>query len=77
MSKLIVDAAILDKLKDLEDPVEVCDEAGQVVGHFFPKLDPKKYKLEPQISKEEIERRRKSNQKTYTTAEVIAYLEKL
>lgn len=77
MSKLVLDAATLAKLKELVQPVEVCDASGQVVGRFFPKLDPSKYNLEPQISKEEIQRRLQDKGKGYTTAEVLAYLEKL
>jgi hypothetical protein len=41
-------------------------------------LDPALYtNLEPQISEEEIERRFAEPGKTYTTAEVLAYLESL
>ena len=35
------------------------------------------YNLEPQITREELQRRKLSNEKTYTTAEVLAYLETL
>jgi hypothetical protein len=40
-------------------------------------VDPQAHILEPQISKEERERRKHSNEKTYTTVEVLAHLEKL
>jgi hypothetical protein len=40
-------------------------------------VDPSEYELmEPQISKEELQRRKQSKGKTYRTAEVLAHLEK-
>jgi hypothetical protein len=33
--------------------------------------------LTPEVSEEELDRRERSNEKRYTTAEVLAYLEKL
>jgi len=77
MSKLILDATVLRKLLEFKQPVEVCDQGGHVVGHFFPRLDPADWDLEPEISEAEIERRSRSNEPTYTTAEVLAHLEKL
>jgi hypothetical protein len=74
MSRLIVDARLPDKLPTLVYPVELCDSSGRVLGRFFPQLDPSEYNLEPQIGEEELERRRNSKEKTYTTAEVLAYL---
>jgi hypothetical protein len=77
MPRLIVDARLPDKLSDLVHPVELCDSSGRVLGRFFPQLDPSEYCLEPQISEEELRRRKNSDEKTYTTAEVLAHLEKL
>ena len=77
MTRLIVDASLHEKLQALVQPVELTDCDGRVLGRYFPRLDPSEYKLEPQISKEELERRKRSSEKTYTTAEVLAYLEKL
>jgi CRISPR/Cas system-associated endonuclease Cas1 len=77
MSKVTVDTALLNKLRDLEGPVELCDQAGHILGQFFPKLDATKHNLKPQISEEEIQRRKNSEDKTYATAEVLARLEKL
>ena len=65
MSKLILTA---DQLKTL-----FADETGKIVGMFKP-LDLSKIELE--ISEEELLRREKSD-KWYSTAEVLAYLEKL
>jgi hypothetical protein len=65
-------------LQNLEHPVEVVEDSGRIVGRFFPNLDPAKYEgLECPFSDEEIARRKASKGKTYTTAEVLAHLEKL
>jgi hypothetical protein len=65
------------KLSELLHPVNVCDAYGQVIGQFFPRLDPARFDLEPEISEEEIERRKNSNEPTYSTEEVLRYLERL
>lgn len=36
MTRLTLDAALRSKLNGLDEPVEVCDESGQTVGHFLP-----------------------------------------
>ena len=74
MTSLIVDLSLPDKLRSLVHPVKLCDASGRVLGHFFPQLDPSEYNLEPQVSQEELQRRQQSKEKTYTTAEVLAYL---
>ena len=49
-----------------------------MLGRFFPKPDPSLYeRMEPQISREELERRKQSKGKTYTTAQVLEHLESL
>jgi len=74
---LTVDEATRAKLLQAARPVELCDEAGRSLGRFIPRLDPALYEgLEPDISDEEIERRKREDRR-YTTAEVLAYLEKL
>jgi hypothetical protein len=78
MSRTIVNAALREKLSGLMKVVELCDESGRVLGRSLPRLDPAHYEeLEPQISKEELRRSRQSKERTYTTAEVLAYLEKI
>jgi hypothetical protein len=77
LPRITIDADLHRKLQDIVYPVELCNSAGQVVGRYEPVLNPEVYTLEPQISEEELERRSKSNEKTYTTAEVIAHLESL
>ena len=78
MTQLIVDASLPGKLPSLTQPVELLDLSGQVLGQYIPAVDLSEYEpFEPQISEEELERRMNSNEKRYTTAEVLAYLEKL
>jgi hypothetical protein len=56
----------------------LCDGSGRVLGRFFPTLDLSQYEaLEPQISNEEMQRRKLNKGKTFTTVEVLAHLENL
>jgi hypothetical protein len=78
MTRITVDETLRGKLHNLSEPVELCDESGKVLGRLYPTLDLSQYEpLEPQISREELERRKQSKEKRYTTAEVLAHLEKL
>ncbi len=78
MSSIIVDPAMGQKLANVFHTVELRDESGAVLGYFSPKIDPSQWEgTEPEISEEEIRRRVQSKEPRYTTAEVLAYLEKL
>jgi len=78
MTRIILDASLRSKLLDLKQPLELCDESGRLLARLLPAIDPFAYEgLEPQISKEELQRRKQNKGKTYTTAEVLAHLEKL
>ena len=78
MTRILVDEVLRSKLLNLDQRIELCDDSGRVVARVLPTYDPSKYEgLEPQITKEELERRKQNKKKTYTTAEVIAHLEKL
>lgn len=58
MSRIVVDGTLPEKLKDLVDPVELCDASGRVLGVFTPAFAPSKWEgLEPEISEEELDRR--------------------
>lgn len=77
MKKITVDAALREHLHNFTEPLELCDESGQVLARITPQADLSDYEPgEPQISDEELGRREKSA-KWYTTAEVLAYLERL
>lgn len=78
MTRVIVDEMLRNKLLNFSHPLELCDETGRVLGRVIPTVDLSQYEpLEPQVSEEELDRREQANEKRYTTAEVLAYLEKL
>lgn len=59
MTKVTVDAELRARLNGLRDPLELCDEAGQTVGHFLP---PSAYRdmlyawANAQVDEDELER---------------------
>ena len=62
MSKVILDADLRRKLNGLNEPLEICDENGQSVGHFLPtpvfdELFYSALAAESPHSKEELRRR--------------------
>lgn len=77
MTRVIVDEALLSKLHNLTQPLELCDSSGQVLGRVFPALDLSDYEpWEPPSSEEELQRREQETE-SYSTAEVLAYLQSL
>ena len=59
MTRVILDPDLIGKLLNLEQPLELCDEAGHVLARVLPVVDPALYEdLEPQISREELDRRK-------------------
>jgi hypothetical protein len=78
MTQIILDAVVCGKLCNLTVPVELCDPSGRVLGRFVPAIDMTEWEpLSPDIDEDELKRRSKSNEKRYTTAQVIAHLESL
>jgi hypothetical protein len=78
MIRVTLDAEQAKKILDAREPVELCDPSGEVLGRVLPNFDPTKWEiLGEEVSEEELERRASSNQKRYSTAEVIAYLHSL
>ena len=78
MKRVNLSPKVQSQLGDLTTPLELCDESGRLLARLLPAIDPSLYEgLEPQISKEELQRRKQNKGKTYTTAEVLAHLEKL
>lgn len=78
MTRVTLDAALASKLMELHFPVELCDASGRVLGRFIPMIDLSEWEeITPAVSEEELDRLAKSGEKRYTTAEVLAYLEKL
>jgi hypothetical protein len=78
MTQIILDTSVASKLIALDRPVELCDASGQVLGKFIPLVNLSGWEpVSPDITEEELERRVKSNEKRYTTAEVLSHLKKL
>lgn len=77
MTRITIDASLQTKLCNLTQPLELCDKSGRVVGRLFPVPDVSQYgPLEPQISEEELDRWEQETE-SFTTAELLAHLEKL
>jgi len=75
MTRIILDEALRDKLHGLSRPLEFCDEGGRVLGRFTPTAPSGTGGTEPALSEEELQRREQEPE--YSTAEVLAFLEKL
>jgi len=78
MTRVIIEKSLRAKLVKLKQQAELCDEAGQTIGLFFP-YEPQVTKLPPDvespISDEELERRLKEPGGC-SLAEIWAELEK-
>ncbi len=61
MQKIIIDEVLRNRLHDFADQIELCDEAGQTLGHFLPAglYRTLLYSTvkEPNLTVEDIERR--------------------
>ena len=76
MNQIVVDADTLAKLRGLSAPLDICNEAGHVLGHFEPYPQGiKPSDLEPEISEEEF-RRRTDNFQGRPLSELIAEWER-
>jgi hypothetical protein len=73
MSRVTIDDETLKKLSGPGKTTLLCDSKGNVVGMLAPNRE---LQLQPQISEEEFQRRLREG-RTYTTAEVLEYLESL
>jgi hypothetical protein len=77
-SRVELDAVLLDRLLNLADPLELCDISGRVLARFFPTVEIPGY--EPWLvdfAEEELRQQEESDEKCYTTAEVLAHLKSL
>ena len=78
MTRVTLDEILRNRLHNLADAIELCDESGRVVARVYPAADPAEYDLwVPPISDEQLKRLEESDEKRYTTAEVLAHLETL
>ncbi len=75
MNRIVVDSSTVEKLRGFVDPLELCDDAGNVLGHFTPRLKGTEFPgMEPQISEEELTRRAKERSGR-RLSEILADLE--
>ena len=78
MTRIVMDAALREKLNGLNQIVELCDDSGHVVARVVPTaMQVRIEDLIPPIDEEELERRQNSTEPGYTTAEVLRHLESL
>jgi len=76
VTRILLDSTLRSKLQDLTQPFELCDESGRVLGRFIPLLNsPPGHGVEPHLTEQELQRR--EQEPDYSTAEVLAHLEKL
>jgi hypothetical protein len=76
MTRVIVDAVTKARLAHVREMSLLCDESGQVLGHFVPAVEESgRSPMEPQISAEEIERRLREGGGR-TLAQIMADLDK-
>jgi len=72
-----VDAETRDKLSQLDEPAQLCDENGQVLGEFRPAVNRSNcVGVDSPLSTEELQLREQETE-TYTTREVLERLKDL
>lgn len=77
MTRITLNADLRSTLLNFSQPLEICDESGRVMGRLFPTPDLSQYEpWEPPISEDELKRREEETE-SYSTAEMLAYLENL
>lgn len=78
MTRITLDAASATRLTGVFQTVELCDPSGKVLGRFVPAAEVAEWEpMIPEVSEEELDRREQSGEERYSTAEVLAALEKL
>jgi hypothetical protein len=76
MTRIVLDASVVGQFTALSDPAELCDESGRVLGRFLPLVASSPgFAAQPQLGEAELQRR--EQEPDYSTADVLAYLEKL
>lgn len=74
MGKIILDRTMREKLRDLKECLELCDESGRVLGYVTPAAIYEN--LSSPHSEGELDRR-EAETETFSTAEVLSHLERL
>ena len=76
MSEPIFDPSTLDKLRQVNERVEIRDESGEMIGYFTPRIDRSHYEsVEIPVGEEEL-RRPEQQGGGRTLAEILASLER-
>jgi hypothetical protein len=78
MTRIVLDAALRTRLNNLDEPLEVCDESGRVLGFFHPIVRTAAASTRPQspYTREEIGRFRQE-QTARPLADILQDLERL
>ena len=77
MTRIVVDDTLRSKLHNLSERLELIDNSGRVLGRFVPVVDMSEWEpVSPDVSEEELDRREEETE-SFTTAEMLAYLENL
>ena len=78
MTRIIVDEDLRSKLHNLAEPLELCDSSGRVLGRVVPTFDLSEYEpWVPEFSDADLRQQKQSDEKSYTTAELLAHLQSL
>ena len=78
MTRIVVENSLAEQFNNVRGPAEVCDKVGNTLGRFVPSAESDEWvPVTPELSEDELRRRLSSDEKRYTTAEVLAFLEKL
>lgn len=76
MTQIPIDAYLSEKLLGFTRELELCDDRGCVVAHVTPVAPAPESEWQfPFATEEELDRRSKSSDRRYTTAEMLDYLE--
>ena len=76
MTRITVDPDLLSKLHNLTQPLQLCDPSGKILAQVVPAPDLSRYvHWEPEFTEDEL-RQAELSDRWYTTAEVLARLEK-
>jgi len=77
MTRITVDEVLRARLLNLSQPLELCDESGQVLARVVPETSLVELEAwEPPIDEEEL-RRREQSDRWYTTKQVLEHLKNL
>jgi len=78
MTRVVLDADSATRLHDVRGTVDLCDPSGRLLGRFVPAPDPSEWEpMIPDATEGELDRREESNERRYSTADVLARLERL